>query len=142
MRSLKKNQQSLYYATYSGEIKTYQRDEAGNIIYAEVDGEKIQIELGTAAGYNHPVLFNANISTGRGNAQEEVFGSNVDYTRTIFTTDMNCPIDELSLIWIENEPKYNSDGTVDANSADYKVAAHPARSLNSIMIAIKKLPKG
>lgn len=142
MRSLRKNTQPLYYATYSEEIKVYKRDENGNIEYVEIDGEQCPIELGTVAGYNEPVIFYANISAGRGEAQADVFGSNVDYTRTISTTDMACPIDELTLIWIESEPKYNPDGTVNADSADYKVAAYPAKSLNNIVIAIKKLPKG
>lgn len=142
MRSLKKNQQPLHYATYSEEVKVYKRDENGNIEYVEIDGSLIPIEIGTVAGYNEPVLFYANISAGRGEAQADVFGSNVDYTRTISTTDMTCPIDELSLIWIENEPQFNTDGMVNPDSADYKVAAYPAKSLNNIVIAIKKLPKG
>lgn len=142
MRSLKKNMQKLYCSVYSEEIKIYQRDEAGNIMYTEIDGVKTPIEIGTVAGYNEPVIFNANISAGKGSAQDSPFGSDVDYTRTISTTDMTCPIDELTRIWIESEPQYNPDGTVDGDSADYKVAAHPARGLNNIVIAIKKLPKG
>lgn len=142
MRSLKKNQQSLHYVTYSEEIKVYQRDENGEIVYIEIDGEKVPVEIGTVAGYNKPVLFYANISAGKGLAQESVFGPDIDFTRTISTTDMSCPIDELSLIWIENGPQYNADGTVNPDSADYKVVAKPAKGLSSIMIAIKSLPKG
>lgn len=142
MRPLRKNTQPLHYATYSEEIKVYKRDENGNIEYVEIDGSLVPIELGTVAGYNEPVLFYANISAGRGEAQADVFGSNVDYTRTISTTDMTCPIDELSLIWIDNKVEYNADGMVNPDSADYKVAAYPAKSLNNIVIAIKKLPKG
>lgn len=142
MRSLRKNTQPLYYATYSEEIKVYKRDENGDIEYVEIDGSLVPIEIGTVAGYNEPVLFYANISAGKGDAQADVFGSNVDYTRTISTTDMSCQIDELSLVWIESEPQYNPDGTVNADSADYKVAAYPVKSLNNIVIAIKKLPKG
>lgn len=142
MRNLRKNKQSLHYATYSEEIKVYKRDEDGNIEYVEIDGEQCPIELGTVAGYNEPVIFYANISAGRGDVQADVFGSSVDYTRTISTTDMTCPIDELSLIWIDNKVEYNTDGTVNPDSADYEVAAYPAKSLNDIVIAIKKLPKG
>ena len=142
MRSLKKNQQKLCYATYSEEIKVYQRNENGNIVYTEIDGEKIPIEIGSAPGYNTPVFFHANISAGKGSAQEEVFGTGIDFTRTISTTDMACQIDELTLLWIDSKPKYLADGMVDPDSADYKVAAKPARGLNSIMIAIKALPKG
>lgn len=142
MRSLNKNMQDFYYSLYSEEITVYQRDENGNIVYVEVDGERIPVVIGTQAGYNAPVLFSANISAGKGSAQEAVFGSDVDYTRTISTSDMSCPIDELTRIWIENEPQYNTDGTVNPDSADYKVAAYPAKGLNNIVIAIKKLPKG
>lgn len=142
MRSLKKNMQKLYYSLYSEEIKVYQRDENGDIVYVEVDGEHIPVVLGTQAGYSEPVLCYANISAGKGSAQDSPFGSDVDYTRTISTCDMTCPIDELSIIWMESEPQYNADGTVDGDSADYKVAAYPARGLNNIVIAIKKLPKG
>lgn len=142
MRSLRKNQQPLHYATYGEEIKVYQRGENGDIVYIEVDGELIPVEIGSAPGYNTPVLFHANISAGKGTAQEEVFGTGIDFTRTISTADMSCQIDELSLIWIESQPEYNADGTVNADSADYKVAAKPAKGLNSIMFAIKALPKG
>lgn len=141
MRSLRKNQQSLYFSTYTGQQIIYERDENGEIVY--VDAEKtIPKIIAERAGYNKPVSFCANISAGKGTAQEEVFGKDIDFTRTISTTDLTLPIDELSLVWIETEPKYSEDGTVDSNSADYKVAAKPARSLNQFMIALKALPKG
>ena len=141
MRSLKKNQQSLYFATYTGQQTIYKRDENGEIIYAD-ENKTIPVESGVRAGYNNPVLFHANISAGRGSAQEDVFGKDVDYTRTISTSDLTLPIDELSIVWIENKPVYLEDGIVDPNSADYKVAARPAKSLNQLMIALKALPKG
>lgn len=142
MRDCKKNQQELYYATYSDQITEYYRDSDGNIIYDEIDGELIPRIKNERAGYNNPVPFDINISAGKGTAQEEVFGTDVDFTRSICTTDLSLPIDERSIVWIESEPKYLSDGTVDPNSADYKVAAKPAKGLNSLMIALKALPKG
>ena len=142
MRSLKRNQQKLWYSTYADQITIYERDENGEIIYDEIDGEKYPRIIAERAGYNKPVFFDANVSAGKGTAQEDVFGKDIDFTRTISTTDLALPIDELSLVWIESEPKYLEDGTVDPNSADYKVAAKPARSLNQLMIALKALPKG
>lgn len=141
MRSLRKNKQPIYYAAYSEEIKVYQRDEHGNIVYVDDgEGNLIPIELGSAPGYNAPVLFYANISAGKGNSETEVFGTGIDFTRTISTSDMSCPIDELTLLWVDVKPQYLSVGTVDPDSADYKVAAKPAKGLNSIMIPIKALP--
>lgn len=141
MRSLRKNQQSLYFSTYTGQQIIYERDENGEIVY--VDAEKtIPKIIAERAGYSKPVSFCANVSAGKGTAQEEVFGKDIDFTRTISTTDLTLQLDELSLVWIESDPKYLEDGTVDPNSADYKVAAKPARSLNQLMIALKALPKG
>ena len=142
MRSLKKNKQPFYYATYDAEKKVYDRDEDGNIKYIEVDGEKIPVEIGTEPGYNDPVLFYANISAGKGDVQADVFGSSVDYSRTISTCDMDCPITKLTRLWIGCEPQYNEDGSVNGDSANYEVAAPPAKSLNGIVIAIKELPEG
>lgn len=141
MRSLKKNQQRLFYSLFSESITIYERDENGDIIYIEVNGERIPIIVGEMAGYSEPQEFYANISAGKGSAEEAVFGSDVDFSRAISTCDMTCQIDELTRIWIDNEVQYNADGTVDGDSADYKVAAKPAKSLNNIMIAIKQLPK-
>lgn len=140
MRSLKKNQQKLWYSTYSKEIKLYQRDENGNIVYMDIDGIQEPIEIGTKAGYNNPVSFYANISAAKGTSDSEVFGVSLDYTKTISTCDMTLPLSETSLIWYETEPQYNADGTVDSNSADYAVVAI-ARSLNNVVYAIKKLAK-
>lgn len=142
MRSLKKNKQKLYYATYSDEIPVYETDDDGKIKYTEVDGELSPIPIGTMAGYNEPVIFYANISAGKGDVQADVFGSSVDYSRTISTCDMDCPITKLTRLWIGCEPQCNEDGSVDGDSANYEVAAPPAKSLNGIVIAIKELPEG
>ena len=142
MRSLKKNNQKLMYSTYAGQITEYYRDSDGNIIYDEIDGELIPRIKCERAGYNNPVPFDINTSAGKGTAQEEVFGTDIDFTRSICTTDLSLPIDERSIVWIESEPKYLDDGTVDPDSADYKVAAKPAKGLNSLVIALKALPKG
>ena len=70
-----------------------------------------------------------------------MFGISLDYTKSISTTDMELPIAEGSLIWQDTEPKYKGDGTVDDLSADYKVVAI-AKSLNSVVYAVKSLQKG
>ncbi|MCR5753302.1 MAG: hypothetical protein K6G30_00625 [Acetatifactor sp.] len=142
MRSLKKNEQKLWYSTYADQITIYETDGAGNIIYDEVDGERIPRIKAERAGYNNPVPFDINVSAGRGSIQEDVFGPNVEYTRKISTTDLTLPIDELSIVWIESEPKFLIDGSVDPNSADYKVAAKPAKWKNSLVIALKAIQKG
>lgn len=140
MRSLRKNRQRLFYATYSNSIIVYEKDENGNIVHVEVDGSLIPVIEKEMAGYSEPKEFYANISAAKGTSDSEVFGVSLDYTKTISTCDMTLPISETSLIWFETEPAYNADGTVDSNSADYSVAAI-ARSLNNVVYAIKKLAK-
>ena len=140
MRDCKKNQQRLWYSTYADQITEYYRDSDGNIIYDEIDGELIPRIKFERAGYANPVLFYANISAGKGTAQEEVFGVSLDYTKTISTTDMDLPISETSLIWFETEPTYNADGTVNEASADYSVVGI-AKSLNNVVYALKKRAK-
>ena len=140
MRSLKKNQQNLWYSTYADQITEYYRDSDGNIIYDEIDGEQIPRIKCERAGYSNPVTFYANISAGKGTSQEEVFGVSLDYTKTVSTTDMDLPISETSLIWFETEPTYNADGAVNEASADYSVVGI-AKSLNNVVYALKKRAK-
>lgn len=140
MRNLLKNQQKLWYSTYADQITIYERDENGDIIYDEIDGEELPRIIAEKAGYNNPVSFYANISAAKGSSDEEVFGVALDYTKTIATTDMTLPITETSLIWFETEPIFNDDGTIDEGSADYAVVA-VARSLNNVVYAIKKRAK-
>lgn len=128
MRSCKKNKQKIYYSLYGSKVPIL--DENGD---PTGDFE---------TGYSMPVSFFANISAGKGTAEDEVFGKGIDFTRAISSTNMELPIDEFSRLWFETEPKLNEDGTVDGDSADYTVAATVARSRNSLMIAIKKRNKG
>lgn len=142
MRNLKKNQQRLQYATYSDQITIYERDEDGNIIYVDIDGEQVPSIAGEIAGYNEPVIFFANIAMSGGESEAKEYGVNqTDYEAVIVTTDKSLPIDELSLIWHTTEPVLNADGLVDADSADYKVIAVKP-SLNGMKYLLKKLPKG
>ena len=141
MRSLNKNKQKLWYSTYADQIIIYERDENGEIVYDEIDGELYPRIIAEKAGYNNPVSFYANISAAKGSSDSEVFGVSLDYTKTISTSDMSLPISETSLIWFETEPVIKDDGTVDESSADYAVVA-VARSLNNVVYAIKKRAKG
>ncbi len=138
MRDCKKNLRKLQYATYNKNIEVYKKDSDGNIIYTNIDGEQIPVIVSTMAGYNNPISFEANISAGKGQADIEVFGNNVDFSHVISTTDTTLPIDTLTRIWYENEPNFNADGTIDIDSADYVVKS-VAKGLNSMKIAIKSL---
>lgn len=127
MRDLKKNQRELWYALYREKIPIVDEngDETGDY----------------TTGYSPPVSFCANLSPGKGSAQAAVFGTDIDFTRSISTTDMDLPITETSLVWYETEPVLLEDGTADPDSADYEVAAPPADGLNELVIALKARAK-
>lgn len=127
MRSFKKNQRNLWYSLYRDKVPIIDEnnDETGDY----------------TNGYSPPVLFYASLSAGKGNAQKDVFGTDVDFTRTISTTDTQLPITENSLVWYETEPVLLPDGSPDSDSADYEVAGRPADGLNVLVIALKARTK-
>jgi hypothetical protein len=90
-----------------------------------------------SSSYSAPEKVYMDVSSGKGSAEDDVFGKDVDYSRTISTHNTDIQINQYSLIWIENQPTYNTDGTLNEESADYKVVARPAKSKNSIIIALK-----
>lgn len=133
MRGLKRNQKSLYYQLYSEHVPVYETDLDGNIIPDPVTGEPL-LTGDYTVGYANPVKFRANVSPARSEAQTEPFGVQTDYDKVICSCDLTLPIDELSQVFVDWKP-------CDGRKADYKVVK-VARSLNSLLYAIKQLPDG
>ncbi|MGM9924237.1 MAG: hypothetical protein ACI4EU_08395 [Butyrivibrio sp.] len=123
MKCLKKNMRQFWYALFEKAEET--KDANGNYsgLYKSV--------------YTLPRLMSANISAARGTTNEQIFGVDISYDKTISTADMNCPISETSVLWIDNAPVINSDGTTDT-PWDYIVSS-VAKSLNSVTYAVKKV---
>lgn len=115
MRSLKANKQTIYYSMYKG--KKPVKDEHGNRT-----GEN-----GTE--YTKPKKLRINVSAAKGTSDIEQFGAYTEYSKTLSTCDMYCPLDENSVLWIgiSTDKPYN-----------YCVSA-VAKSLNSITYAIKEV---
>ncbi len=117
MKCLDRNKQTFYYALYEG--KTPLRDEYGNLT-----GEY-------SVNYSEPQSAKMNVSASRGTADTELFGITANYTKTIVTEDMSCPIDENSILWIGISPQ---------NGASYNYSVvQVAKSLNSITYAIREV---
>lgn len=115
MKCLARNKQTLYYALVSSQTEIV--DEYGNATG----------ELNTT--YTTPTQARMNVSPARGTVDVEQFGINANYTKTLVTDDMNCPIDESAILWI---------GTSTSAPYNYKVT-QVARSLNSITYAVKEV---
>jgi hypothetical protein len=155
MRGLQKNKQNIYYSLLSGIREVYETDKHENIVMDEIDGEHyphhglypgehlypaighIPRSIGERSVYEAPVPLSVNISAARGSADVAVFGTDLDYSKTICTTIMDLPITETSIVWYETEPVIRQDGTADEASADYSVVAI-ARSLTNVIYALRK----
>ena len=118
VRCLKRNQKSFWYALYLDEVE--QTDSDG--LYTG--------EIGP--GYETPVQMKANISASKGTADTELFGKDLQYSRTIVTDDLACPITEESAIWIGREPKDENKNAIPHNY----VVKGIAESLNHIIYAV------
>ena len=116
MRSLERNKQTFYYALYSAVTEV--KDENG-----DYTGER-------EITYSSPVKYRANISAARGESETAPFGIETNYSKTISTSDMDCPIKEDTVLWIGKDPT-----TDPYNFFVVKVA----KSLNCILYAIREV---
>lgn len=118
-----RNMRTFYYATY--ESKDELKDEYGN----RTGEYKIN--------YTKPIRCKGNISSAQGEIQSRQFGDSVSYDKVIALGEVNIPIDEYSILWVDTPPTINDDGTTDTPH-DY-IVKQVARSLNSVSIAISKV---
>lgn len=121
MRCLERNKKCFYYALFDS--KDPVKDEDGNFT-----GEYTM-------NYKVPVHMKANISPVIGEAQADLFGSDVDYDRVIVVDEPCCPIDEYSVLCIETPPDYDEEGNL---IYDY-IVKKVARSINSVSYAVSKV---
>lgn len=122
MRSLRRNEKRFWYANYTGneEIRSGGK---------RTGQHKIK--------YGNPIEARANVSAARGSLDDEHFGINADYDRSITTCDKNLNLDESSVLWIEKTPEIAADGSTET-PWDY-VVVKVAKSINSTTVAIKKV---
>lgn len=85
--------------------------------------------------YKSPVKYRASISAAKGEASTEQFGSDLKYDKVIVTDDIDCPMDENSVLFVDKKPEFDSDGNP---IFDY-IVKKVARSLNFASYAISKV---
>lgn len=136
MKTLKRNQKSFYYCLYADKIPI-------------VDEEGYETSESILT-YEDPVFMYANISQATGQSNTEQFGNLENYDKVIVTDDLNCPIDENSVLFIDKEPEFTTaythtatavttnDVTVSVPIPDY-IVIRVAKSINSISIAVRKV---
>ena len=128
MRTLKRNQQKLYYAELMGSEVIYALDEHGNKIISYIDETETPPvvyyeELGTTEEhYSVPVQIEANIAMSNGDMVEREYGlSEGSYEAILVTEKGKYPITETCLIWHKTEPQVDQQGYAIPSSADYTI---------------------
>ena len=131
MRALLRNKTKFYYALY--EKREEITDEYGN--------KTGQYEL----IYSDPVIMFGNVSAAVGSIQNRQFGESESYDKVIVLDNVDTPINEYSLLWVDNLPELDENGKLvpgedgtEKTPHDY-VVKKVARSLNSVSIAISKV---
>ena len=124
MRILQRSIQTFWYRLYDDSGDEIMYDEYGN-------------EIGYKVGYADPVERSASISPATGSSNVEQFGDLDNYDKVIVTADMTCPIDEQTVLYID-EPPVLDESTGQYSPYDY-VVRRVARSTNNIAIAVRKV---
>ena len=122
MRCMVRNKQKFYYASYIDKIEL--TDEYGN-----KTGE-YEIK------YSNPIEANGNISSAQGEMQSRQFGESESYDKVIVLDNIETPINEYSILWVDTLPLLNDDTTKTPH--DY-IVKKVAKSINSVSIAIRKV---
>ena len=122
MRCLLRNMRTFYFARYDRKEELI--DEYGN-----KTGEYEVV-------YGSPVKCKGNISAAQGEIQSRQFGDSESYDKVIVLNNVDIPIDEYSILWVDTLP-YLIENTTDTPH-DY-IVKKVARSLNSVSIAISKV---
>ncbi len=126
MRCLSRNKRAFFYALHEGQTELV--DEYGNATG--------QYDI----TYSNPKKAYGNISAAQGEMETRQFGESESYDKVIVLDDVNTPIDEYSVLWVDTLPRLNEDKTTDTPH-DY-VVKEVARSLNNVAIAISKVNVG
>ena len=123
MRCLFRNTRKIYYSKIV--CKKELKDEYGNN-----SGEYEVI-------YTNPIRCRGNVSAAQGEMETRQFGDTESYDKVIVLDNVNIPIDEYSILWVDSLPVINEDGTT--NTPHDYIVKKIARSLNSVSIAISKV---
>lgn len=121
MKLLKRNLRTIHYCQYKAAEPIL--DEDGN----ETGEERIS--------YSDPVEFECSVSAATGYAATEMFGNLENYDKTLITDDIKCPINENSVLFVDKDPEFDTDGKP---LYDY-IVRRVAKSINNISIAIRKV---
>lgn len=120
MRCMCRNQSAVYYCLYK----------AREPILDSSGWETSEYRL----VYDNAVLLHCNVSPAKGTAQVEQFGNLDSYDKVLVTDQVDCPIDESTVLFVDKVPVYKDGNPL----YDYTVK-RVARSKNSLAVALSKV---
>lgn len=105
-------------------------------VWASLYEESVEVldEDGKRTGYHEtvrsdPFEIDASVSAARGSVYEDGFGQSVNYDRSVLIEDVDTPVSESTVFWIDADPA--------TDEWDYKVSAI-ARTPNVVKVAVKR----
>lgn len=145
MRTLRKNQQKLYYSNLIGTAPNYVLDDDGNRIidYVDEEGNIYYREEGDEIlYYSTPLEFYANIAMSGGEAEAVEYGlSTADYQAVMVMAKSSIPIKEGTLIWHTSPVEYEYGGSeieIEVNGETVKTTA--PKAVSSDYMVLKSSP--
>lgn len=122
MRLQRKNKVYITYSLFDRIEPVYKQDEYGNVVTDVIDGDQVPIEVGQRELYTKPKRKLVSFSTGGKSAIKDEYGiDETDWNAMIMVELGRLNLDSRSLVWRNNSVTYREDGSVDPNSAEYKV---------------------
>ena len=142
MRLSRRDKQEMYYSLYASSTTEYERDENGDIVYVEIDGEQVPNEIGVKTySYTTPIKFYSSISSKLNEMHIKSYGvdSSSIYCTLCVSKGYLPKLTIGSLIWRENEIEYedNSKTIPKASSADYTVVGRMKESITEDFYLLK-----
>lgn len=119
MRNLSRNLSTVSFRLYEGQ-------------------EEIVDEWGNPTGSpnnKYGPLQNARlcVAPNKGSSETEMFGSLEDYDKTMSTADVDCPIDENAILWLDGQPTNGPHNYIVKRKSPWR---------NSVAFAVKKVTVG
>lgn len=87
--------------------------------------------------YENPVAMQASISPAEGRIYSEEYGLREDYDKVLIIEDVDCPIKEDSVLYIDTEPILDEHGAA-TNAYDY-IVQRIAPALNHFKVIARKV---
>lgn len=142
MRLPKRDKQNMYYSNFVESVKEYERDENGDIVYEDVDGDLVPIETGKSLeSYGEPIPFKASISSHLNEMHIKSWGCD----QSSIYAELAClkgylPIKVGTLIWRTSKIEWDDEDKKipKASSSDYTVAGLMDEGLTEDFYLLKR----